>query len=271
LNPGEEKVMEVNGGPGGVAAWTPKENGTFVIRVLTDDINRVPGEIDEANNNADTTFVVGPKPRGEISFSSLPKLGGVNLSQEGTLDWIAWGQSGNKEKDAARADIVTKNDGPKLFGALEEFGDGYLASTPGSAFQLNWSGGTGIAEKQNVYSGLWWNGVGHGVRFTVGAGTQTRVLRLYVSGINGPRGKLEASLSDNSAPALVSTTWDANRGNGNWAPIPDGFAAVYTIRYRAASANQKLTVRGQWTMNQTPGTRSCACKPQRWPMRIKKL
>jgi hypothetical protein len=103
----------------------------------------------------------------------------------------------------------------------EEFGDGYLSATVGSAIQLNWNGGNGIAEKQNTYSGLWWNGVGHGTRFTVDAGTQERVLKLYVSGVNGARGKLEASLSDNSSPAVISTTWDGNRGNGNWAPIPD--------------------------------------------------
>jgi hypothetical protein len=120
----------------------------------------------------------------------------------------------------------------------------------GSATQLNWTGASGIAQKQNAYSGLWWNGVGHGTRFTVGAGTQERVLKLYVSGVNGARGKLEASLSDNSSPVVVSNTWDGNRGNGNWAPIPDGFAAVYTIRYRAAAPNQKLTI--SWSMDNEP-------------------
>jgi hypothetical protein len=75
-------------------------------------------------------------------------------------------------------------------------------------------------------------------------------LKVYVSGIEGARGKLVAKLSDNSAPDYVSTTWSGNATGFDWAPVPGGFSAVYTIRYRAASPNQSLKV--QWILDGEP-------------------
>jgi hypothetical protein len=96
------------------------------------------------------------------------------------------------------------------------------------------------------YAGYWLTGVGHGFEFSVLADTTERVLRDYVSGVEGARGKFVATLSDGSAPEYVSTTWNGNASGFDWSPVPGGFAAVYTIRYRAASANQRLKL--QWIL-----------------------
>ena len=51
----------------------------------------------------------------------------------------------------------------------------------------------------DTHASLWWNGVGHSYTITAAAGTDKRVLRVYVGGIEGGRGKLTAHLSDASA------------------------------------------------------------------------
>ena len=56
-------------------------------------------------------------------------------------------------------------------------------------------------------------------------------------------------MSDDSAPAYVSSAWNGNAAFA-WAAVPDSFSAVYTIRYRAASADQKLTV--EWKLTSEP-------------------
>jgi uncharacterized protein YndB with AHSA1/START domain len=37
---------------------------------------------------------------------------------------------------------------------------------------------------------------------------------------------------------------------GHWAPVPAGFSAVYTIRYRSATPGQHLTV--TWALDDEP-------------------
>ena len=67
---------------------------------------------------------------------------------------------------------------------------------------------------------------------------------------NGHRSAVTSGLSDDSAPAYVSFSWKGNVGQGDWAAVPDGFSAVYTVRFRAASPDQKLTV--EWKLTSEP-------------------
>lgn len=113
---------------------------------------------------------------------------------------------------------------------------------------------------QDTHAGVWWNTVGKAVSFTAPADEKTRVLKIYVAGIEGAGGAFTAKLSDDSAPGFVSTLWNGNAGNGDWAPVPDQFNAVYEIHYRAASANQKLTV--EWKLNSEPNRFAGQCRVQ---------
>ena len=65
-----------------------------ILHVMTDDINRVPGEANENNNDADRSLLVDVTCKGSLRGASDP-TGQVDLTQEGTLDWLHWGLNGN--------------------------------------------------------------------------------------------------------------------------------------------------------------------------------
>lgn len=240
LGPGESLDFEADSGiTHGV--WTAAA-GAHLLRVVADDVNRVSGEISETNNVADRSLVVDVPGEGLLQGGSEPAGGQVDLTREGRLDWVHWGLNGDA--------VVTRKRGANLLsGELEKSGNGYRSWTGGFVLSARWSDGAPTAEIHDTHASLWWNGVGHGYSLTAPADTTERVLRVYVGGIEGARGKLTAHLSDGSAPDFVSTTWNGNRAL-DWSPVPDGFTAVYTLRYRAASAGQSLKV--TWSLDGEP-------------------
>ena len=237
VKPGEEFPLLGDGGPG---PWTATA-GTHLLRCVIDDVNRLPGEF-KGNNLIEQTFVVGDAPKGLLSAQTNCAPGALDLTKEGSADWVHWGL-------ADKASVTRKVNGGAI-GDLTPIGTGYCDATAGSPIGIQWSDGAPVRETRDTHSGLWWNGVGTGRSFTVTADTKTRVLRVYVSGINGAGGEFTAKLSDGSAPDYVSHAWNGNAGNGDWAPVPDGFSAVYTIHYHAASAGQKLAV--EWKLASEP-------------------
>lgn len=237
LQPGQEREIKPDGGN---LNWAPDKAGSYLVTAFADDINRVSGEVSETNNKTDATLTFGDVGASELLLSTELAPSSVNLGSEGTRDWIAFGADNTEGKNALK--VVKRKEGANLIGDLAEFGDGYLSSTPGAPIRVNRPDGSANA-------GLWWNGKGHGVTFSVPASATEQTLRLYVSGINGAGGRLEASLSDDSAPALVSTAFQGNRGNGNWAPIPDSFVGVYLVKFKA-SDGAKLNVK--WSLDNEP-------------------
>lgn len=235
LEPGESLDMEAG------AAWTAKA-GAHILSVMADDINRVSGEVDENNNTADRTLLVDVDSKGMLTGASDPSSYRIDLTREGTLDWVLWGLGGN-------TGIVRKSNGNLLSGELKKSGDGYRDATPGFGLGANWTDGTPVKAASDSHASLWWNGVGHGYTLSAPADSTERVLRVYVGGIEGARCKLTAHLSDGSAPDYVSTTWNGNRAF-DWSPVPSAFTAVYTLRYRAAASGQKLLV--TWTLDGEP-------------------
>jgi len=241
LKPGEEWTLSANDGGADHGQWTATP-GTHLLTCVLDDINRLPGE-NKKNNYADRTIVVGETYAGEILGATQAAPGGVDVTHEGTLDWIHWGLDGKNN--------INRKAGANLFGVpLVKFGAGYCDATSGCPVAISWRDGAPTAHATNTYAGLWWNVVGTAQSFTAPADTTTRVVRIYVAGIEGAGGTLSATLSDHAAPPYISSTWDGNAGNGAWAAVPDGFSAVYTIRYRAASAGQQLTI--TWKLTSEP-------------------
>ena len=236
LQPGESRVLESGG------TWKAT-TGAHNLRAMTDDINRVVGEASESNNFADRSLYVGAPTKGLLEGVTSPISGQVDLTREGTLDWVHWGQGADA--------VVNRKAGvaPQISGELVKSGEGFRAWTGGFGLSAKWSDGAPTREMPDTHASLWWNGVGLGYTLSIPATTTERILRIYVGGIEGARGKLSAKLSDGSAPDYVSTTWDGNR-SFEWAPIPGEFTAVYTIRFRAASPNQKLQV--TWTLDGEP-------------------
>ncbi len=101
----------------------------------------------------------------------------------------------------------------------------------------SWTDGTPTARVTNSPTGLYINGLNKGFQITVPADdTTSRTVKVYV-GVWGAQGKLEAALSDSSASPYVDTSVTDPGGSS------DGIARVYSLTYRAASANQTLTVK----------------------------
>ena len=239
MKPGEERTLISNEGGSDSGQWTATE-GIHLLECVLDDIIRLPGEY-KGNNISDRTIVVGQKPAGELLGSTQAAPGSVNLSGEGTLDWVHWGLSDkNSVSRKAGANLID----PKL----TKQGPGYCDRTVGCPVSINWTGPA--TQAQDSHAGLWWNVVGTSQSFSAMADTTERVLKLYVAGIEGAGATLTARLSDDSAPPYVSSAWNGNATSMAWAAVPDSFSAVYTIRYRAASADQKLTV--EWKLTSEP-------------------
>ena len=240
LAPGESRVMTANGG-GANGKWTATA-GAHVLRVLVDDIDRVPSERSKENNNVDRSLLVDVPAAGELLGAADPAPGQADLTAEGTTDWVHWGQGG---KEA----VNRKASGGNQISVLSDIGIGYRDATVGEGMSVRWGDGSPTDRLDDSHAGLWLNGVGHGYRFTAPAGVQEHVLRVYVGGIEGAGCTLTAHLSDGSAPDYVSKTFDGNLANP-WSPVPGGFTGVYTLRYRAAAPGQTLTV--TWTLASEP-------------------
>lgn len=230
--PGERGFLEGLGGPRAKHTWRATE-GTHLLTAAVDDINRINNERNQTNNIASRTLTVGDFP-GVLSLESRPGPGEVNLAADGTLDRIHFTEWKNETTPPSAAGLL---------GPLKPTGHGHVAVTDGAPVAI-------ITPEGRSHRGLWRNGVGGGWEFDVAASeNELRTLRLYVAGLNGARGKLTASLSDNSAPDAVCASWNGNRGQP-WAAVPDGFSAVYTLRFRAAAPDARLRVR--WEMESEP-------------------
>lgn len=240
LAPGESRVMTANGGVNG-GRWTATA-GAHTLRVFVDDIDRVPDERVKENNNLDRSLLVDVMSSGLLLGAADPAPGQVDLTREGTDDWVHWGLN-------AKGDQTRKATGGGQIGALEPVGAGYRDRTPGFGMSVRWSDGAPTARTDDTHASLWCNNVGTGYRFSAPADTSERTLRVYVGGLSGAACVLTAHLSDGSAPDYVSKTFDANLAFP-WAPVPDSFTAQYTLRYRAATPGQKLVV--TWTLDGEP-------------------
>ncbi len=168
----------------------------------------------------------GPPPSGSLSGSLGAAATSVNLASEGTTDWAHWGLV-----DANS--FNHKNGATTQIGSITKIGSGDQNRFDDNNVSYSWTGGTPTASATNTTTGIWTNGSGNGFQFTVPADTTQRTLKVYV-GLWRARGKLEATLSDGSAPAYINT------GLSNSSDTSNG---VYTITYKAASAGQTLTIK----------------------------
>ncbi len=156
----------------------------------------------------------------------------VNLTNEGTVDWIHWG--------SGLPGVNRKASGGSMISSYTSVGTGkptVLISDPRS---MAWSDGTPTASASANKGGVDVAGTGSGFSFTVPASSTQRTLTIYVGGGNAG-GQLSALLSDGSAPSYSITI-----------PTTTGYwDAQYTLTYSAASSGQTLTI--LWTNNSGTG------------------
>lgn len=154
-------------------------------------------------------------------------VGPVNLTSEGILDWAHWGRNGPTAFDH-KAGV------PQRITNVTKIGSGALNWHTGCPTIFSWSDGTPTATVSNTTTGINTNGsIGNGFEISVPADKSLKTLRLYI-GVWYAQGKLEATLSDGSAPAYIDTSQNKNNGASS---------GLYTISFKAASSGQTLKVR----------------------------
>lgn len=171
------------------------------------------------------------QPSGFLSGSLQPSQPAtVDLTAEGSSDWINWGLNGVDTNRKIRNDPKIDN--------LTVLGGGLLKSktyttAPPAAF--SWNDGSPVSASEGHRGAIYVAGVNKGFKFeAVAWNDQVRTLKVYVGGWNS-RGKLTATLSDGSSPAYSDSSLSSS----------DVYWGVYTINYRAASPNQKLVIEWQ--------------------------
>jgi hypothetical protein len=158
----------------------------------------------------------------------------VNLTAEGALDWIHWG-------DFANAAANRKAGVSQQLSTFTVVGSGTLNTYNNDPRRVSWTDGTPTASSSNNAGGSYISGVGKGFSFTAPADTGSRTLLVHVGGYNSG-GTLTGHLSDGSATDYVNIISAAIGGQ---------YDRNYTISYSAASAGQTLTV--QWVMSSGSG------------------
>lgn len=173
---------------------------------------------------------------GEINAVLTPEEPAIDLTAEGTTDWVVWGLG----TDTSLFSSVRKAGGAGISPLQQIMPQGIPLRALGQFnqnFVMSWSDGDPTETGTNVQGGLQHNGdqagaLGAGFSLTVPAGPDPRQLTLYVTSHNGLT-QLTASLSDGSAADGVAQLDGLGATN---AP------GVFTIEYSADSPSQTLTV-----------------------------
>jgi hypothetical protein len=176
--------------------------------------------------------VYGLLPRGDegmlVGFgdsSSAP----VNLTTEGRLDWIHWGDPDLSRK-AGTSPLISN------YTAVLP----YLIPYSNDPRPVTWTDGIPTAASTDNTNGVYTAPIDNGFSFTAPADTTTRTITIHVGGWYSG-GTFMACLSDGSARDFTDVT-----------PTLDGqYSRNYTLTYRAGSAGQRLNLR--WMMTSGPG------------------
>ena len=169
---------------------------------------------------------------GSLTGSGATASGTVNLTTQGTSDWAHWGLS-------SASSLNRKSSGGSQIASAVLGGSASRYANNGVGY--TWTDGTPTATATATTTGIYIGGVGNGFRITVPASTTSRTIKLYVGGYQSG-GTLTAQLSDNSAAAYSNAGFSSGSGS---------YYVVYTLTYRAASANQTLTI--EWKQSSGGG------------------
>ncbi len=172
------------------------------------------------------TPTTAPQPRSMLTVSLSAPLANVNLTNEGSRDWIHWGLNRSTETDR-------KNGVAPQFGTYTVIGNAAAQPYNNNPGGYTWYDGTPTTVVRYTPTGVFVLGTNNGFLLSLPASTTLTTVRVYV-GVFQTQGTFNASLSDGSVPAYV----DASLNNAN-----DILGGVYTITYRSAANNgQHLTI-----------------------------
>ena len=162
---------------------------------------------------------------GTLSGAVTSSAAAVNLTTEGTADWVHWGDTSLNRKAGVAAQISN----------YTVAGSGSVLKYANDPRPLSWTDGSPTALGTNNKNGVYISGTGNGFSIAAPADTTTRTIVLHVGGWNSG-GTLTARLSDGSATDFVNTTATAS----------GQYDRNYTLTYQAGAGGQHLTV--TWKM-----------------------
>lgn len=146
----------------------------------------------------------------------------VDLSAEGTLDWVHWGQQNTFSLERRKAGDFAILEGtptaPRFRHAL-------------SRQRFAWADGSPVARSTGTPTGVRTCGTKNGFTVTAPAGRGDRTLRLYV-GVTLARGRLHARLSSGGQKASATLQ----------SKTPGMHTAVFTLAYRAPKNGSRITL-----------------------------
>jgi hypothetical protein len=199
-------------------AWTNAPAGIHrLTAVATDDDG-------ESTTSLPIEIVVhGPGGFLAGAFNSPPP-GLVDLTLEGTSDWIHWG--------LASANSLDRNATfPPLFTTVTQLGTNSLQQLTDSPTLWLWANGSPTWNNAGSTSGIFVYGKTNGFELAIPATPQPQMLKVY-TGLYGAQIGFRAHLSDFSAPAYYDTlSSPLNTVDG-----------VFTVQFAAASPGQTLFV-----------------------------
>lgn len=163
---------------------------------------------------------------------------GVNLTAAGPVDWVHWGLQSDTSINRKANVSPQISDWTALHDSHDSNAGVYVFQFADNSNTYSWSDGTPTVAVNETTTGVWAYGwpppnTGTGFEITVPADTALKTLKVYV-GAYGARGRFEAVLSDDSAPAYVDTSVNNFRKGPN---------TVYTLQFAADSAPQTLRIR----------------------------
>ncbi|MEV8503580.1 hypothetical protein AB0368_01975 [Actinoplanes sp. NPDC051475] len=126
-----------------------------------------------------------PAFAGSVSVARTGITAVVDLSNEGTRDWVHWGeQSTFSLERKAEGDFAILEGAP----TAPRFRHGF------SSQRFSWRGGSPVSNSDGTPTGIRTCGKGNGFTISAPASTSTRTLKIYVGALAG-RGRLTAKLS----------------------------------------------------------------------------
>jgi len=163
-----------------------------------------------------------------VTAATPPKV--VDFTAEGRVDWAHWGR-------VAGTTILHRKAVPRpLIGEIVKIGPREVHTFETNPTAFTWSDGAPTAEVKATRSGVFIYGQHAGFQVAVPADPTPRLAKFYC-GVWRGQGNLEATLSDGSAAMATAAKVGVDPEAGD--------NVVFTVRYRAASAGQTLTLK--WT------------------------
>ena len=164
--------------------------------------------------------VEGPQLQGAVSSPADV----VDLTAVGSADWVHYGLNTSSSVD--------RKAGAGIIGAMAVVGPGPLLQYQNNPASFSWTDGTPHAVAPPSPTGVFVDGLGSGFTIDIECGVDPIVVRVYV-GVYISQGRLNASLSDGSAPTFTDESLESSSGT---------VVGVYSLLVRAASPGQRLRV-----------------------------